>query len=369
MKVRSLLFGMLCMLALGASLASCSDDDDNSWDDSGSKVILPQTRAFFLNQGSWKANNAGISFYAPNKDAEFVSDIFKKQNNAALGDNAQDMIEYEDRMYVSVNSSNYLVMLNAAGVEQKRVSFVDDADLSAGIRYLAAEDDYIYASFYNGFLAKINANTLKVEAKLGGLGDNLEGVTICNGVLYVANSYKEENGTWIYNKNVVTIDLHTFTKKADIIVTTNPNLLLEEDDKVFLISKGNFTTVESALQMIDPKSNKVTVLGSATVMCAEDDVLYWANSVTQDGKTYTNTFYKYDIKTGNTTVIDLAKQAPALASTSVGMMEVNESNGDIYVATSDYITNGDIYRFKKDGTLIDTFDSGGINPFAAVFFN
>jgi hypothetical protein len=29
MKVRSLLFGMLCMLALGASLVSCSDDDDN----------------------------------------------------------------------------------------------------------------------------------------------------------------------------------------------------------------------------------------------------------------------------------------------------------------------------------------------------
>ena len=26
MKVRSLLFGMLCMLALGASLASCSDE-------------------------------------------------------------------------------------------------------------------------------------------------------------------------------------------------------------------------------------------------------------------------------------------------------------------------------------------------------
>ena len=39
MKVRSLLFGMLCMLALGASLASCSDDDDDSLDDGGSKVF------------------------------------------------------------------------------------------------------------------------------------------------------------------------------------------------------------------------------------------------------------------------------------------------------------------------------------------
>ena len=67
MKVRSLLFGMLCMLALGASLASCSDDDDNSWDDSGSKVALPQTRVFILNEGSYNANNAGIAFSAPNE--------------------------------------------------------------------------------------------------------------------------------------------------------------------------------------------------------------------------------------------------------------------------------------------------------------
>lgn len=35
MKVRSLLFGMLCMLALGVSLASCSDDDDDSLDAAG----------------------------------------------------------------------------------------------------------------------------------------------------------------------------------------------------------------------------------------------------------------------------------------------------------------------------------------------
>lgn len=47
MKVRNLLFGMLCMLALGASLVSCSDDNNNSPDDDGSKVALPQTRAYF----------------------------------------------------------------------------------------------------------------------------------------------------------------------------------------------------------------------------------------------------------------------------------------------------------------------------------
>lgn len=92
MKVRSLLFGMLCMLALGVSLASCSDDDDDSLDDGGSKVTLPQTRVYILNEGSQGANNAGLAFYAPNKDADFISDIYKTQNNAKLGDLGQSMI-------------------------------------------------------------------------------------------------------------------------------------------------------------------------------------------------------------------------------------------------------------------------------------
>ena len=154
MKVRSLLFGMLCMLALGASLVSCSDDDDDSLDDDGSKVTLPQTRVYILNEGSQGANNAGLAFYAPNKDADFISDIYKTQNNAKLGDLGQSMIEYEDEIYIAVYGSNYLTKLNAAGVELKRVSFVGDNDLSAGIRYIDAEDGYIYASFWGGAVAK-----------------------------------------------------------------------------------------------------------------------------------------------------------------------------------------------------------------------
>ena len=174
---------MLCMLALGASLASCSDDDDDSLDDGGSKVTLPQTRVYILNEGGWGANNARLAFYAPNKDADFISDIYQTQNNAKLGDLGQSMIEYEDEIYIAVSGSNYLTKLNAAGVELKRVSFVDDNDLSAGIRYIDAEDGYIYASFYGGAVAKINAKTLEVVDKLTGLGDNLEGVAICEDML------------------------------------------------------------------------------------------------------------------------------------------------------------------------------------------
>ena len=51
------------------------------------------------------------------------------------------------------------------------------------------------------------------------------------------------------------------------------------------------------------------------------------------------------------------------------MLVVNYNNGDFYIGTSEYTTNGTIYRFKKDGTFIEQFDAGGMNPNSAIFFN
>ena len=86
-------------------------------------------------------------------------------------------------------------------------------------------------------MVKINANTLKVEKKLAiENGYNLEGVAISNNMLYVANSYKQVDGKWVYLNDVFVVDLATFTLKEKLAVATNPNVLMEEDDKIFLIA-------------------------------------------------------------------------------------------------------------------------------------
>ena len=372
MKVRSLLVSMLCMFALSVSFASCSDDDD-LLDDSGSTVALPQVRAFIMNAGSYDANNANIAFYAPNGGADFVSDIFQKQNKAKLGDMGQKTIEYNECMYVAMYGSNYLVKLNAAGVEQARILFKDDKELSAGIRSIDAEDGYIYASFYGGVVAKINANTLKVEKKLTGLGHNLEGIAVCNNMLYVADSYKQVDGKYIYLNDVLVIDLKTFTLKETLTVASNPNVLMEESDKLFLIAWDYSSTAGYVLQMIDPAdNNKVTTIGNATYMAANDDVVYLINSLT-NWVTYAvnNSFSTYNIKTKTLNETSFLKNAPEeLATTSVSMLQVNDNNGDIYIGTTFFsASNGNIYRFKKDGTFVEKFDCGGQNPNSAVFFN
>lgn len=242
---------------------------------------MPDSRVFILNEGTKGQNNAGIAFYDPTNSMKPIGDIFSKQNSAKLGDVAQNIIVYNNNMYVSVFGSNYITKLNAAGVEQAHQLFSSDKDLSGGIRYLAAKDGYIYASFYGGVVAKINAKTLAVESKITKLGNNLEGVTICNNELYVANSYKNENNKFIYLTDVFVIDLSNFKLKKTVTVAKNPNQLVEAGGKVFVVSWDFSSQDGYIVQEIDPnKDYQVTKIGYASKIAANGDLLYFINSNT-----------------------------------------------------------------------------------------
>ncbi len=351
------------------------------WNDDDSKVELPESRMYILNEGTMSANNSSISLYNPGEgEPKFVADIFFDQNGSRLGDTGQCMIKYGKNIYVSVYGSNYIVKLNTACVQEARTLFSEDPELQGGVRYLAAEDGYVYASFYGGIVAKIDANTLKVVAKLKTPGANLEGVAIENDCLYVANSYEisknPETGQndYIYKKDLFVVDLHTFTLKETIVVEQNPNKLLEEDDKLFLIS-WNYGRESYVLQMIDPDNNNaVTEIGYATNMAAGDDMLYIVDSRTDysnwSAVTTNNTFSSYDIKSGRLNTASFLKNAPVeLATSSISMMTVSDSTGDIYIGVTNYSdSNGVMYRFKNDGSYVGKFDCGGQNPRDAVFF-
>lgn len=381
MKIKSLLLSMLCMLALGATMTACSDDDDNDdlpvLNDEGSKVNLPSTRMFILNEGKWGDNNAGLAFYAPNKDAEFIGDIFFKQNDQKMGDLGQSIIKYNNYIYIAVNGSNYLVKLNSAGVEQKRISFVDNEELGGGIRYITAYDGYIYASFYGSAVAKINAETLEIEKTKqdAELNSQFEAVAICNGELYVANSCSP---TWEYYNEVFVFDTENLNRLRQVnTVAANPNIqMVTTGNKVFFISDEyapDYSYTDHVLQVIEGSSLNAKKIGNAAKMTLKDNTLYCINSDT-DWSTYAtvNTFFTVNTDTYAIDETSFLKESDAtttLAGANIYMLEVNPANGDIYIGTTDYTNNGTIYRFKADGTFVESFDAGGINPSHAVFFN
>lgn len=374
MKFSSLKYSFAIVAAMAGVMVSCSDNDDNGFDDSGSKVVMGNHRVFILNEGTWGMNNANISYYDPVASGDVISDIFMMQNGVQLGDNGNDLIKYRDNMYVAVYGSNYIARLNSAGVEMNRTEFASDPDLQGGIRSIDAEDGYIYASFYGGVIAKIDCNTLEVAAKLSTNGMNLEDLAIEDDKLYVANSYGIIDGNYVYFNELIVVDLRSFTQLPSITVASNPNRVIEAEDRIFVIS-NDYSQESYVLQMIEPRNgNKVTVLGYATDMTEGNGVLYLVDSRTDYTTipfTTTNQFFSYDIKRGTISVTPFIMNAPAeLASASVYSMAVDDETGEIYINTTFYTySNGDCYRFRRDGSFVEKFDCGGQNPRAMVFFD
>lgn len=367
-----LIAGCVCLSATG-----CSKDEPVNPDE-GSVISLPKHRMYILNEGNWNMNNACISFYAPS-DSEVapIADIFYQQNGRMLGDNGQAMIESNGHIYVAVTGSNYLAKLNSACVEEAELSFVTDQQLQGGIRGIVAHGGYIYASFYGGYVAKINAATLEIEDKLKTTGNNLEGITVCGDRLYVANAYKiitvDGSNIYDYLPEMIVINLDRFSQEDIITVSPNPNLLMSKGDKVYLISWTDYASSEYCLQVIDPKdNNKVTEICNATHFAAGKDKVYIGYSET-DWSTWTthNTYSSYDIATGTHSKESFLKNPPAeVINGNLYMIAVDPSDQNIYIGITNYAAaNGDVYRFDKDGNYIGKIDSGGQNPRAAVFIN
>ena len=214
-------------------------------------------------------------------------------------------------------------------------------------------------------MAKVDAETLTIEG-YANVGENPEGIAYANGYLCVANSGMGKGTT------VTIIDANSMLVTNNITVAQNPEKVLVSEGKFFVQGYGgSYPNYTYPVQLVDISTGAVKTIAKATNFCEYRGTIYMVYSDT-DWKTYktTNTFSSYDVRTGTLNSSNFLNNMPdALGSTGVYMMEVNPNNGDIYIGTSDYKTNGDIYRFDRNGKLIEKFSSGGINPNNAVFFN
>jgi len=353
----------LCSLMLGMGFASCSDDDEPE------TIIEPaEYPAYILNEGLWGANNANITSFMPNYKAENLSDIYLKMNNQQMGDVANAMMEEDDNIYVVLNGSKYVARLDMGVKELARYTF---PEAEGAPRCIDVEDGYAYVTQYGGQVTKLNTKDMTLAGTFKG-GDNLEGIVEKDGKLYVANSYTVDgSNNWIYNKEVFVIDAQTMTLEKTINVVDNPTKLYEIDDKIYLISAGNYydilpqeKEVDAALQILNPQTNSAQIITKASKITKGNDGMIYGI------RTYNNknSFFIYNPKVGEVSETSFLQDAPSSFTTAtIYLLEVDEETGFIYVGTTDYVTNGTIYQFDKNGKLVQSFDSGGINPSAMIF--
>ena len=348
---------ILSLCALGATTVFVSCKDKN--DDEKPEVKIAK-RVYILNEGSWGGNNSTLDVYYPDGENDYQSKIFAAANGQGLGDTGQDLLAYGNRLYVSVWGSNYIAKLDQKGKIIEKHEFTAEEGQP---RYLAAKDGFIYVSTYGGKVIKFDTAAIVSPKVSVEVGQNPEQICIKGDVLYAAIA-----GTYgAYQNKIAVVDLTNFTFKENIEVREDPTNIITAGDKLYVIHYDTATWNQNILE-VDPVTKKYTVFCDGSKMATDGEYLYSYSKVSMGNNEYAVGFDKTDLKTKAKSGFLVITDAPELPqATAVYLFEIDPDNGDFYLGTTDYVTNGVIYRFGKDGKLIAKFETSGINPNSAVF--
>ncbi len=319
---------------------------------------------YILNEGLFQQNNSTLSYYNF-KDGTLTSNIFLDVNHRGLGDVGNDLQQYGSKLYIVVNNSNILEVVDFNTVQSlKTISLPQKQP-----RCIAFLDGKAYLSCFDGDVVRIDTATLEVDATLH-TGPNPEGICACNGKIYVANSGGLNSPN--YGNTVSVIDPTSFTVVKDITVEINPTRIKSwQNSYLYVVSNGNYgmfpghPNVPYTFQKIDSQTDEVVKTYDLEVLNF-DIYQNLAYVYTYDYNTMTSAWIKVlNLETDEVVKEQFISDGTQL-KTPYGI-KVNPLNGDVYITDAGtFTTNGDVYCFDKDGKKKFSFEAG-LNPSAMVF--
>ncbi|MGI6243755.1 MAG: hypothetical protein ACOYJK_09540 [Prevotella sp.] len=352
---------LLSVVALVAGFTSCSDDDEWNTLGDGKVKMKSSARAFILNEGNMNKNNSKLYYFDWSEPTETVQELFEAQNEKKLGDTGNDIeVVDNNRIAVAVNVSNYVCLLDGYGIEKDRISFEQYKNLGQ-VRSIKEEDGIIYAISYGGYVSRIKINGYQLQyVDSLKVGDRPEDIAELDGKLYVTlqgTDYKD-NRLAIVNSDFKTVSYTT--------IMQDPVKIYEEDGKLFI--QGFGATFNYPWGIFDPKTGKYSEIGTASCMGTGEGILYLALSNT-DWVTYetTTTLSAYNVKTAKLDEAFFKNVPEVLTSSSVYSISANPYNGNIYVATTDFITESIFYVFDQQGNFLRQFSYASPSPNKIVF--
>ena len=285
---------------------------------------------------------------------DVTNKVFSTVNGRSLGSIVQDGVVCGDNLYIAVDGSNTIEVVNKYTFESVAIVMLPEDEGEP--RDIIEEDGMVYISMYTGFVARLDPTTNTID-KTVKVGPNPEEMAVAGDYLYVVNSDGlNYEANYVNGKSVSKIDLRTFTEVKKIPVGLNPTKIVEANDNLYVLCMGNYYDVPSDLYKIDASDN-VTDLGiEGTFMAEDDDVLYVIYyPYYEEGTSYTS-YNLSDMSVKSSAFVDTRLDAPA---------GIAVENGRIYISSyslvdgwASYTTDGYLNEYTTDGTFVKKYDVG-----------
>jgi len=321
---------------------------------------------YLLNEANMGSNKASVDYY------DFATGVYRRNiyNEAnpevtlGLGDVGNDIKIYGSKLYVVVNMSNKVEVLNASSA--KKIGQIDIPNC----RYITFYKNKAFVTAYDGYVSVIDTATLKQEKQIT-VGKQPEEMTVVGQKLYVANSggYNYPN----YERTVSVIDLNTLTELKRIDVAINLHRLkADQYGDLYVTSRGDYYDIPSNLYVIDTEKDvvKKTFNLAASNIAILNDVAYlysveWNYTSGSNKISYAKINVKDETILTTKFITDGTDQS---ISIPYGIA-INPTNEDVYVTDAkDYVSPGTLYCFDKTGKKKFSVTTGDI-PAHIVFLN
>ena len=311
---------------------------------------------YILNEGVWGGNDASLDRITL-ATGEYESNVFGTKNGRDLGDVANDIQIYGGKMYVVVNNSNTLEVLNPATANSiAQISLADKQP-----RYVVGHEGFVYVSCYSDEIVKIDTATYSIIETCT-VGRDPEMMAVVGQNLYVVNSGGLDNPN--YDTTISIVDLDRFTETKKVAVGINPTKLIKIDDsRLLAVCNGDYDNVPSSLRLVDLSTENVTEIASpCTNLIMANGFAYCYDF---DWFTHQAVFYRINLTTFAKEDFVLSGSGDIVSPYGIA---INKGNGNIYVTDSrNFLSNGDIYCFSATGAFCYKCECG-VGPSKVVMW-
>ena len=335
------------------------------------------SRMYVLNEGNMGSNKASLD-YLDLETGNYHQNIYEQANPTivkGLGDVGNDLGVYGSKLFIVVNNSNKIEVVDARTVKHIGQVTIQNC------RNVIFHNGKAYVSAYlgivgdpkapNGAVYEIDTATLQITRKVT-VGRQPEEIAIVGEKLYAANSggYSPPN----YEHTVSVVDLASFTVIKLIDVGINlEKLKLDAYGDLYVTSRGDYYTIPPDLYVIDTKTDSVKKdfkIPVSNLWISGDTAYMYSVAFSYVTGKNTVSYSMLNVKTE--TVLDkkfITDGTDLQIKVPYGIA-VNPVTKEVYVTDAkDYVTPGTLYSFDTNGKKKWSVTTGDIPGHFTFLFN
>lgn len=348
---------MITGFAFLMSVFTACEEDDITNDDENPAGL---NGIYINNEGSFESNNSSVTFIDPETN-EVTKKVFQNANGRELGDILQDISFAEDQVFLVVNNSKKVEIADQETFQSTGV--ISNVDYPRQFEQVSPSHGYLTngnsASDEPGEVYIIDLIKNQIVDSIS-VGRGPESLLVTDDFVFVANS-----GGHSQDSTVFVIDKNTHQTVDTVKVAHIPfDLDIDSNGDIWVFCKGlgnwqDGGPTNSKLVKID--YNDFSTITFDIGKTGSYGYYLLAMDKQKDNVLYAGSDGVYKMNINDSQVPD----SPVIEKIPYGI-DVNPSNNELFITTSNYAAKGILYRYDDTYSLIDSTEVG-YNPNAIIF--